>query len=115
MSVHLACKYPKKPVAGPHALAEVLDAAQQECLLAGRLGLGIVRGDINMARPPLSSFINVPLVRRPLQRLLLLAPQLRSAPCCSLALLLRAAPLLLRALARCAVLPSQLLPVLHYL
>ena len=56
MSIHLMCKYAKRVVAGPEALAKALDAATLECLHAGRPGLDIVRGDINMARPPLSSF-----------------------------------------------------------
>ena len=55
MSTHLNCKYAKRPVAGPEALQEAVDAAMAECDRAGRLGLDIVRGDINMARPPLSS------------------------------------------------------------
>ena len=54
MSTHLSCKYAKRAAAGPEALGEALDAAMLECLHAGRLGLDIVRGDINMARPPLS-------------------------------------------------------------
>ena len=54
MSAHLNSKYAKRSVAGPGALEEALDAAMQECLRAGRPVLDIVRGDINMARPPLS-------------------------------------------------------------
>ena len=56
MSIHLSCKYAKRAVAGPEALGEALDATMLECLHAGRLGLDIVRGNINMARPPLSYF-----------------------------------------------------------
>ena len=56
MSIHLSCKYAKRVVAGPEALGEALDVAMLECVHAGRLGLDIVCGDINMARPPLSSF-----------------------------------------------------------
>ena len=56
MSIHLSCKYAKRVVAGPEALGEALDATMLECLHAGRPGLDIVCGDINMARPPLSSF-----------------------------------------------------------
>ena len=63
MSIHLACKYAKKPVSGPHALTEALDVAQRQCLEAGRLGLDIVCGGINMARPPLSSFKYMALSR----------------------------------------------------
>ncbi len=55
MSMHLSCKYAKRAVAGAEALGEALDAAMLECLHAGRPGLDIVSGDINMARPPLSS------------------------------------------------------------
>ena len=63
MSIHLSCKYAKKPVAGPHALAEALDTAQRRCSELGCPSLDIVRGDINMARPPLSSFKYMALSR----------------------------------------------------
>ena len=53
---HLSCKYAKRVVAGPEALGEALDVTMLECLHAGRPGLDIVCGDINMARPPLSYF-----------------------------------------------------------
>jgi hypothetical protein len=56
MSSHPNSKYAKRSVAGPGAVEEALDVATQECLHAGRPGLDIVCGDINMARPPLSSF-----------------------------------------------------------
>ena len=56
MSIRLSCKYAKRAVAGREALGEASDATMLECLHAGRLGLDIVCGDINMARPPLSYF-----------------------------------------------------------
>ncbi len=93
----------QKPVSGPHALAEALDAAKQKCLHAGRPGLDVVCGDINMARPPLSSLKkNMSLSRCGRSNGFL---SRRSSA------LIRVAPLLLRGLARCAVLPSLLLLV----
>ena len=90
MSVHLNSKYAKRLVAGPGALEEALDVAMQECLHAGRLGLDIVCGDINMARSPLSYFKYAS------------AAPAASSPASALrrsSALLRAAPLLLHALA----------------
>ena len=84
MSVHLSSNYAKRSVAGPWALEEALYVAMQECLHAGRLGLGI--GDINMARPPFSSLTHMPLALRPLQRFLLRLPRCAAAPRCSLSL-----------------------------
>ena len=55
MSVHLNAK---KPVAGPRALEQAIDAAIKACQDAGRPALDIVCGDINMARLPLSSHDN---------------------------------------------------------
>ena len=58
MSVHLNNVHAKKPRAGPLALEEAIDAAIKACQDAGRPSLDIVCGDINMARPPLSSHDN---------------------------------------------------------
>ena len=63
MSIHLSCKYAKKPVAGPHALAEASDTAQRRLSELGSPSLDIVCGDINMARPPFSSFKYMALSR----------------------------------------------------
>ena len=63
MSIHLSCKNAKRVAAGPSALGEALDVAQRKCSEAGRPGLDIVCGDINMARPPLSSFKYMSLSR----------------------------------------------------
>ena len=52
MSVHLNNVHAKKPVAGPSTFAAVLDEAIAGCRVAGRPAMDIVRGDINMARPP---------------------------------------------------------------
>ena len=99
MSAHLSFKYAKKPASGPHAFAEALDAAQRQCLEAGRPGLDIVCGDINMARPPLSFFKYMALSRfgrssgffsRRSSALLRAAPLPRCSaliPCCSALLL----------------------------
>ena len=54
MSVHLSNVHAKKPVAGPRALEQAIDAAIKALQDAGRSALDIVCGDINMARPPLS-------------------------------------------------------------
>ena len=99
ISIHLSCKYAKKRASGPHALAEASDVAQRNCLEAGRPGLDIVCGDINMARPPLSSFTYMSLSRfghssgffsRRSASLLRAAPLPRCSallPCCSALLL----------------------------
>jgi len=111
MSIHLSCKYAKKPVAGPHALAEALDTAQRRLSELGSPSLDIVCGDINMARPPLSSFKYMALSRfgrssgffsRRSSAMLRAAP----LPCCS-ALLPCCSALLLAAQCcpRCAALP----------
>jgi hypothetical protein len=111
MSIHLCCKYAKKPVAGPHALAEALDTAQRRLSELGSPSLDIVCGDINMARPPLSSFKYMALSRfgrssgffsRRSSAMLRAAP----LPCCS-ALLPCCSALLLAAQCcpRCAALP----------
>ena len=90
-------------MAGPEALGEALDATVLECLHARRLVLDIVCGDISMARPPLSSFNKCPYRASAVPA----ASSRAAAPRCSVA------PLLLRALACCAVLPSLLLAVTH--
>ena len=111
MSIHRSCKYAKKPVAGPHALAEALDTAQRRLSELGSPSLDIVCGDINMARPPLSSFKYMALSRfgrssgffsRRSSAMLRAAP----LPCCS-ALLPCCSALLLAAQCcpRCAALP----------
>ena len=117
MSIHLSCKYAKKPVAGPHTLAEALDTAQRRLSELGSPSLDIVCGDINMARPPLSSFKYMALSRfgrssgffsRRSSALLRAAP----LPCCS-ALLPCCSALLLAA--QCCPRCCSLLAVLHYL
>ena len=55
MSLHLKRVHAKKPAAGPHTLKQAVDAALTARREAGRPDLDIVCGDINMARPPLSS------------------------------------------------------------
>jgi len=55
MSLHLNSVHAKKPVAGPRTLQQAVAAALAACQDAGRPGLDIMCGDINMARPPLSS------------------------------------------------------------
>ena len=90
MSVHFNSKYARRSVAGPGALGEALDVAMQECLHAGRPGLDIVFGDINMARPPLSYFKCASAAPAASSR----ASALRRSSA-----LLRAAPLLLRVIA----------------
>ena len=86
--IHFSCKYTKPAVAEHEALGEALVATMLECLHAGRPGLVIVCGDINMARPPLSSFKYIALSRfgrssgffsRRSSALLRAAP----LPCCS--------------------------------
>ena len=51
-SLHLNNVHAKKPAAGPATIAAVLDEAVVQCRVDGRPGIDIVRGDLNMARPP---------------------------------------------------------------
>ena len=78
-------------MSGPSTLAEALDVAMLECLHAGRPSVDIVRGDINMARPPLSSFKYMSLSRfgrsSGFFSGIRVAPQIRAAPCFSVLLL----------------------------
>jgi len=57
MSLHLNNVHAKKSVVGPHSLQQAIDAALKACQDAGRPGLDIVCGDINMARPLLARAI----------------------------------------------------------
>ena len=50
LSLHLNNAHAKKPVAGPNAIAEIIDTAATACVAAGCPDLDIVCGDINMAR-----------------------------------------------------------------
>ena len=50
MSLRLSNVYAKRPMAGPQALQEAMDAAIKACEDAGRPSLDIACGEINMAR-----------------------------------------------------------------